>query len=54
MELINGDLALQYFTILKGDHLGMKRVEILFFALFVSQTLCKMPWTWQDGRASNY
>jgi len=54
MQLIDDDLALQFFTVLEGDHLGAKGVEILFFMLFVGKTFCKTPRTRLDGGASSY
>ena len=54
MQLIDDDLVLQFFTVLEGDHLGVKGVEILFFTLFVGKTFCKTPRTRLDGGASSY
>jgi len=35
MELLEGDMGVQYFTITEGDHLGTEGVEVLFFPLFI-------------------
>jgi len=38
-ELLDSNMGVQLFTVAEGDHVGVERIEVLFFTLYVRQTV---------------